>query len=65
MTRTKTVVLSELLTVLPPMSEQPTPLRGLRLIPNPVPAWVVDEDVRKSIRDGFVDIPDDLIGGRS
>lgn len=47
----------------------PTPaagllLRGLDLAPRTtVPAWVADPDMRASIEDGFIDIPDDLLGG--
>ncbi|MFZ3473155.1 hypothetical protein ACODT3_10525 [Streptomyces sp. 4.24] len=63
--RTETVVLSELLTDVPPVLEAPAFLRSLDLIPSRVPAWVVDEAVRQSILDGFLDVPDDLIGGRS
>jgi hypothetical protein len=58
-------VLSELLTDVPPVLEAPAFLRSLDLIPSPVPDWVVDKDVRQSILDGFLDVPDDLIGGRS
>jgi hypothetical protein len=64
MARTVTV-LSELLTDVPPVLEAPAFLRSLDLIPSPVPNWVVDEAVRRSILDGFLDVPDDLMGDRS
>lgn len=39
-------------------------LRGLDLAPRTrVPAWVRDPDMRASIEAGFIDIPDDLMGG--
>ncbi|WP_327307939.1 hypothetical protein OG730_34705 [Streptomyces sp. NBC_01298] len=62
--RTETI-LSELLTDVPPALEAPAFLRSLDLIPRRVPAWVVDEATRKSILDGFLDVPDDLMGSRS
>jgi hypothetical protein len=37
-------------------------LRGLGLVPR-VPVWVTDPDLIASILDGFIDIPDDLVGG--
>lgn len=63
--RAETVIYSELLTDVPPVLEAPAFLRSLDLIPSPVPDWVLDEAVRKSILAGFLDVPDDLMGSRS
>ncbi|MFD9259074.1 hypothetical protein [Streptomyces sp. NPDC059538] len=29
--------------------------------PHPIPSWITDPDVRDSIRDGLIDIPDELL----
>lgn len=60
MTRIETVT-SVLLSDPPKVLEAPALLRGLDLIPNRVPAWVTDPNVRRSILEGFLDIPDDLL----
>lgn len=51
MTRTEAVVLSELLTVLPPVSEQPTLLRGLGLTRPADPEY--DESVRLNLTESL------------
>lgn len=47
-----------------PVLVAPALLQALDLAPHPIPAWITDEAVRDSIRDGLIDIPDDLLGGR-
>ncbi|MFD4912789.1 hypothetical protein ACFWNR_06150 [Streptomyces virginiae] len=48
-----------------PVLVAPALLQALDLSPHPVPAWITDEAVRDSIRDGLIDIPDDLLRGPS
>lgn len=65
MSRRMETVVSPLLTVpvIPPPASRLL-LAGLDLAPRTrVPAWITDPAVRASILAGFVDIPDDLIGG--
>ncbi|MYV77732.1 hypothetical protein GT352_27940 [Streptomyces sp. SID1046] len=39
-------------------------LRSLDLTDRDPLAWITDPNLRQSIADGFIDIPDDLLGGR-
>lgn len=64
MTARVETVLSVLLSDPPPVLVAPALLRGLDLSPSRVPAWITDPNVRQSILDGFLDIPDDLRGSR-
>ncbi|MFD9070584.1 hypothetical protein [Streptomyces lasiicapitis] len=54
------------LTALPTMAVDAAPLilpgllAGLGVTRRPVPSWISDPQVAESIRDGFIDIPDDL-----
>jgi hypothetical protein len=37
-------------------------LSGLGILPRPVPRWITDPNLIASIRDGLIDIDDDLLG---
>lgn len=51
-------VTSVLLSDPPPVLVAPALLRGLGLTDRDPLAWITDPDLRESIKDGFVDLPD-------
>jgi hypothetical protein len=61
--RTETVM-SDLLSDLPAVLVAPALLRGLGLASDGVPDWITDPAVRQSVLEGFLEIPDDLLGDR-
>lgn len=66
--RPETAVMSELLCDTGPVMQTEVAgplLRSLDLVERRIPAWITDPNLRADIAAGFMDIPDDFMGGRN